>query len=61
MYLFNEISFILNDCQEIRLAAEFMELPELLVFVTNIERCEEFLNAELKLQYRKVRLFPKIH
>ncbi|XP_065339074.1 rho-related BTB domain-containing protein 1 isoform X3 [Cloeon dipterum] len=38
---------------EIRLAAEFMELPELLVFVTNIERCEEFLNAELKQQYRK--------
>nr|CAD7266769.1 unnamed protein product [Timema shepardi] len=38
---------------EIRQAAEFLDLPELLVFVTNIQSHEEFLNTDLKLQYRK--------
>jgi Rho-related BTB domain-containing protein 1/2 len=41
--------------QEIRQAAEFLDLPELLVFVTNIQAHEEFLNTELKQHYRKVR------
>nr|CAD7425155.1 unnamed protein product [Timema monikensis] len=39
--------------QEIRQAAEFLDLPELLVFVTNIQSHEEFLNTDLKQQYRK--------
>ncbi|CAG2062936.1 unnamed protein product, partial [Timema podura] len=38
---------------EIRQAAEFLDLPELLVFVTNIHSHEEFLNTDLKQQYRK--------
>jgi hypothetical protein len=41
--------------QEIRQAAEFLDLPELLVFVTNIQAHEEFLNTDLKQHYRKVR------
>jgi Rho-related BTB domain-containing protein 1/2 len=40
--------------QEIRQAAEFLDLPELLVFVSNIQSHEEFLNTDLKKQYRKV-------
>jgi hypothetical protein len=43
--------------QEIRQAAEFLDLPELLVFVSNIQSHEEFLNTDLKQQYRKVRTF----
>lgn len=42
--------------QEIRQAAEFLDLPELFVFVTNIQAHEEFLNTDLKQQYRKVRI-----
>jgi Rho-related BTB domain-containing protein 1/2 len=42
--------------QEIRQAAEFLDLPELLVFVSNIQSHEEFLNTDLKQQYRKVRM-----
>ncbi|XP_054265747.1 rho-related BTB domain-containing protein 1-like isoform X1 [Macrosteles quadrilineatus] len=38
---------------EIRQAAEFMELPELLVYVSNIQAHEEFLNPELKQRYRQ--------
>jgi len=41
--------------KEIRQAAEFLDLPELLVFVTNIQAHEEFLNTDLKQRYRKVR------
>nr|CAD7575375.1 unnamed protein product [Timema californicum] len=52
-----EARFIL--VQEIRQAAEFLDLPELLVFVTNIQSHEEFLNTDLKLQYRKLGLFQR--
>nr|XP_024219309.1 rho-related BTB domain-containing protein 1 [Halyomorpha halys] len=38
---------------EIRQAAEFMELPELLVFVSNLQSHEEFLNPELKQRYKQ--------
>ncbi|XP_049777442.1 rho-related BTB domain-containing protein 1 [Schistocerca cancellata] len=41
------------ELQEIRQAAEFLELPELLSFVSNIQAHEEFLNADVKQQYRK--------
>ncbi|XP_021938929.1 rho-related BTB domain-containing protein 1-like [Zootermopsis nevadensis] len=41
------------ELQEIRQAAEFLDLPELLVFVSNIQAHEEFLNTDLKQQYRK--------
>ncbi|XP_075228582.1 rho-related BTB domain containing [Lycorma delicatula] len=42
-----------TQLQEIRQAAEFMELPELLLYVNNILAHEEFLNAELKQRYKK--------
>jgi Rho-related BTB domain-containing protein 1/2 len=42
--------------QEIRQAAEFLDLPELLIFVSNIQAHEEFLNTDLKQQYRQVRI-----
>ncbi|PSN29969.1 hypothetical protein C0J52_26564 [Blattella germanica] len=45
--------------QEIRQAAEFLDLPELLVFVSNIQAHEEFLNTDLKQHYRKI-LFPGV-
>ncbi|XP_063239432.1 rho-related BTB domain-containing protein 2 isoform X2 [Bacillus rossius redtenbacheri] len=41
------------ELQEVRQAAEFLDLPELLLYVRNIQAREEFLNAELKQQYRK--------
>ncbi|KAL1137900.1 hypothetical protein AAG570_009595 [Ranatra chinensis] len=39
--------------REVRQAAEFMELPELLVFVSNIQAHESFLNPELKQRYKQ--------
>ncbi|XP_039293193.1 rho-related BTB domain-containing protein 1 isoform X2 [Nilaparvata lugens] len=42
-----------TQLQEVRQAAEFMELPELLVYVSNIQAHEEFLNTELKQRYKK--------
>ncbi|XP_046383343.1 rho-related BTB domain-containing protein 1 isoform X2 [Ischnura elegans] len=38
---------------EIRQAAEFLDLPELLVFVSNIQAHEEFINTDLKQQFKK--------
>ena len=40
--------------QEIRQAAEFLDLPELLSFIHNIHTHEEFLNNDVRLQYRQV-------
>ena len=40
--------------QEIRQAAEFLELPELLAFLHNIQTREEFLNNDVRQQYRQV-------
>ncbi|BES96792.1 Rho-related BTB domain-containing protein 1 2 [Nesidiocoris tenuis] len=42
-----------TQIQEIRQAAEFMELPELQMFVSNMQSHEEFLNPELKQRYRQ--------
>uniref|UniRef100_A0A146MA20 Rho-related BTB domain-containing protein 1 n=2 Tax=Lygus hesperus TaxID=30085 RepID=A0A146MA20_LYGHE len=42
-----------TQIQEIRQAAEFMELPELQVFVSNMQSHEEFLNPELKQRYKQ--------
>lgn len=42
-----------NEIQEVRQAAEFLDLPELLVFVSNILAREEFLNADLRQHYRQ--------
>ncbi|KAK7792778.1 hypothetical protein R5R35_004888 [Gryllus longicercus] len=41
------------ELQEIRQAAEFLDLPELFSFVRNIQAHEEFMNTDLKQQYRK--------
>lgn len=52
-----EINFfnIFSIClQEIRQAAEYIDLPELLVFVSNIQSHEVFLNPELKQCYKAV-------
>ncbi|XP_052122122.1 rho-related BTB domain-containing protein 1 [Frankliniella occidentalis] len=38
---------------EIRQAAEFLELSDLYLFVSNVHSREEFLNTELKVQYRQ--------
>ncbi len=43
--------------QEIRQAAEFLELPELLAFLHNIHTREEFLNNDVRQQYRQVIVF----
>lgn len=51
---------VLLFLQEIRQAAEFMELPELLVYVSNIQAREEFLNPELKQLYRQVRVLGQL-
>lgn len=42
-----------NEIQEVRQAAEFLDLPELHVFVSNILAREEFLNADLRQHYRQ--------
>lgn len=42
-----------TQLQEVRQAAEFMDLPELLVFVSNLQSHEEFLNPELKQRYKQ--------
>ncbi|XP_034254976.1 rho-related BTB domain-containing protein 1 isoform X3 [Thrips palmi] len=41
------------ELQEIRQAAEFLELSDLHLFVSNVHSREEFLNTELILHYRK--------
>lgn len=41
------------ELQEIRQAAEFLELSDLHLFVSNVHSREEFLNTELTLHYRK--------
>lgn len=46
--------------QEIRQAAEFMDLAELLVFVSNVQSHEEFLNTALKQRFKLVRYLVKI-
>lgn len=45
-----------TDLQEIRQAAEFLELPELLMTVSNIQTREEFLNADLRVCFRQVNM-----
>jgi len=40
--------------QELRQAAEFLDLPELVTFVHNIQTKEEFLNNDVLQQYRQV-------
>jgi len=40
--------------QEIRQAAEFLELPELMNYISNIHTQEEFLNNDVRQQYRQV-------
>lgn len=40
--------------QELRQAAEFLGLPELVTFVHNIQTKEEFLNNDVLQQYRQV-------
>lgn len=39
--------------QEIRQAAEFLDLPELMAFIQNIRTREEFLNGDVRQQYRQ--------
>ncbi|CAH0393986.1 unnamed protein product [Bemisia tabaci] len=41
-----------STLQEIRQAAEFMDLAELLVFVSNVQSHEEFLNTALKQRFK---------
>lgn len=49
--------FVLNwpvNHQELKQAAEFLDLPELVAFVHNIQTKEEFLNNDLLHKYRQV-------
>ncbi|XP_012260254.1 rho-related BTB domain-containing protein 1 isoform X2 [Athalia rosae] len=43
-----------NDLQEIRQAAEFLKLPQLLMVLNNIQTREQFYNSNLNNQYKVV-------
>ncbi|XP_020284664.1 rho-related BTB domain-containing protein 1 isoform X2 [Pseudomyrmex gracilis] len=43
-----------HDLQEIRQAAEFLELPQLLMVLGSIQTWEQFVNRDLKTRYKQV-------
>ncbi|KAG8038571.1 hypothetical protein G9C98_006267 [Cotesia typhae] len=43
-----------HDLQEIRQAAEFLELPQLLMVLGNIQARSQFMNSDLNNQYKQV-------
>lgn len=48
------------ELSELKQAAEFLELPELQTYVTNLMNKEEFLNNDLSQQYLQVNLLSVI-
>ncbi|XP_024936288.1 rho-related BTB domain-containing protein 1 isoform X2 [Cephus cinctus] len=52
---YHDLQAILRSCpQEIRQAAEFLELPQLLMVLSSIQTREQFINSDLNNQYKQV-------
>lgn len=56
----NDLLMDYNVLQEIRQAAEFLELPQLVVLLSNSQSNESFLNDETTKHYSAVRNFQII-